>query len=157
MILPRFLVLSAVLHLLMVLISALRFQDSKDEPIIKKNSSNFSVRFQKQPTLTNGREKKETSSEIETNQDTAFVRVEVQAIQNSIQYPQDALEQGLESDCEWRIIVGEFGKYQKLELTRPCLYKIFEEEVKNAIKNWKFSSPPGTVMELPIRFRIIKE
>lgn len=90
-------------------------------------------------------------------EEAGSVHEEIEAIQNSIRYPLDALEQGLESECEWLVYVGNEGKYEKLVLTKPCSYKIFEEEVQKSIYSWKFKSPAGSKLELPIRFRITKE
>lgn len=157
MLIYRFLFLSTMIHLLVIFISILRFQKNIDEPLLKDSNSHFSLRMKKQTTSAISSIKKESLTEYESSEDSASIKQEIQALQNSIQYPPDALEQGLESDCEWRIVVGELGKYEKLELTKPCTYRIFEDEVKRSIKEWKFSSPEGTVMDLPIRFRIIKE
>ena len=82
---------------------------------------------------------------------------DVSDLKNSIQYPPDALHQGLESSCEWRVKVGENGEAEKIELVKPCKYKIFESEFNRVIKSWKFRSPESTWLEIPIIFRIEME
>lgn len=100
--------------------------------------------------------------EIKKNQlfdaDLAGVKTQdVSDLKNSIQYPPDALHQGLESSCEWRVKVGENGGAEKIELVKPCKYKIFESEFMRVVKNWKFRSPESTWLEVPIIFRIEME
>ncbi len=82
---------------------------------------------------------------------------DVSDFKNSIQYPADALQQGLESICEWKVLVGLNGSAEKIELVRPCKYKIFEAEFMKVVKNWKFKSPENTWLDIPIIFRIEME
>jgi TonB family protein len=82
---------------------------------------------------------------------------DVSDFKNSIQYPPDALQQGLESNCEWKVLVGLNGSAEKIELVRPCKYKIFEAEFMKVVKHWKFKSPENTWLDIPILFRIEME
>ncbi len=91
---------------------------------------------------------------ITNNEELGIVESEINEIKNAIQYPPDALEQGLESECEWKVLIGKGGVSSKVELNRPCKYKIFENEFMRVIGSWKFKSPENTWLEIPVRFKI---
>jgi cytoskeletal protein RodZ len=94
---------------------------------------------------------------IESNSDSqGAITEEIKKIQNNIQYPPDALEQELESDCTWEIIVGKNQKMSSMNLIKPCKYKIFEKEFEKVIGNWNFNSPENSILIVPLRFRIEK-
>ena len=82
---------------------------------------------------------------------------EVSKIQNKISYPPQALEDGLESDCEWSIVVNAEQKASQIKTVRPCKYRIFEEEFYHVIQNWNFPLPENTILQIPVSFKIKKE
>ncbi|MCB1158957.1 MAG: TonB-dependent receptor [Leptospiraceae bacterium] len=79
---------------------------------------------------------------------------EVRKIQNRISYPPEALEQGLESDCEWMVKVNDRRMVGELKNLRPCRYKVFEQTFLSVIYTWKFNLPSGTILKIPISFEI---
>ena len=91
------------------------------------------------------------------NDELGTVVTEINDIKNAIQYPADALEQGLESECEWKVLIGKGGASSKVELNKPCKYKIFEKEFMRVIGSWKFRSPENTWLEIPVRFKIERD
>jgi TonB family protein len=91
------------------------------------------------------------------NEELGIIDSEINEIKNAIQYPPDALEQGLESECEWKVLIGKGGVSSRVELNRPCRYKIFEKEFMRVIGSWKFKSPENTWLEIPVRFKIERE
>ena len=91
------------------------------------------------------------------NDELGTVVSEINEIKNAIQYPADALEQGLESECEWKVLIGKGGASSKVELNKPCKYKIFEKEFMRVIGSWKFRSPENTWLEIPVRFKIERD
>lgn len=99
------------------------------------------------------------NSNLDLNNDElgTVVVSEINDIKNAIQYPADALEQGLESECEWKVLIGKGGLISKVELNKPCQYKIFEKEFMRVIGSWKFRSPENTWLEIPVRFKIERD
>ncbi|MCG9873609.1 MAG: energy transducer TonB [Leptospiraceae bacterium] len=83
------------------------------------------------------------------------IQNEILRIQNAIPYPESALQRGLESDCEWLVTVAENGIHENVETTRKCRYEIFNSAFKKIVREWKFQLPPGTIIRIPVSFRIV--
>ncbi|MCB1177433.1 MAG: energy transducer TonB, partial [Leptospiraceae bacterium] len=115
-------------------IISLKLNNSKTEKTFSKETNN--------PTNTNNSSPKGTISE------------EIQKFKNQLSFPEDALEQGLESNCEWIVTVGKEGKAEKIRNIRACKYKIFEKEFLESIGNWKFDLEEGEEISIPVNFRI---
>ena len=152
-----FLLLSIVIHLIFI------FQFNRN-PI--KNEIEFdikkglSVSFQSKIKNKSAGDMSSLidNSNLDTNNDELGTIVsEINEIKNAIQYPADALEQGLESECEWKVLIGKGGVSSKVELNKPCEYKIFEKEFMRVIGSWKFRSPENTWLEIPVRFKIERD
>ncbi len=79
---------------------------------------------------------------------------EIEAFRNSLSYPELAVEQGLEDDCTFRVSVAENGRVEKLVVTAPCKYNVFDTQIKSQLREWTFFSSKGKELNLPIRFRI---
>ena len=84
----------------------------------------------------------------------ASVSEEIVKIQNSISYPQMALELGLESDCRWKVSIDKDGKVKELQTVKKCQYAVFQEEFLKVIYSWKFQFSTETVLEIPVSFKI---
>jgi outer membrane biosynthesis protein TonB len=78
----------------------------------------------------------------------------VQVFQNSLRYPNLALEMGLESSCEWLIQVGNDGKAEIIQTIKACQHPIFQVEFQKSLEKWNFPFPPKTIMRIPVRFHI---
>ena len=82
---------------------------------------------------------------------------EIHKIQNKISYPAQALEDELESECEWSVVINAKQKASQIKTLRPCRYKIFEEEFHRVIQDWNFNLPEKTVLQIPVSFKIKNE
>jgi outer membrane biosynthesis protein TonB len=82
---------------------------------------------------------------------------EINKIRNKISYPAQALEDGLESECEWSIVIDSKQKASQVKTIRACKYKIFDEEFHHVIQDWNFALPENTILHIPISFKIRKE
>lgn len=82
---------------------------------------------------------------------------EVSAIRKKILYPPQALEKGLESECEWIVTVAENRKVESMAEVKKCRYMVFREAFQAALDDWEFQLPPGTQIRIPISFRIQNE
>ncbi|MBK8398898.1 MAG: energy transducer TonB [Leptospiraceae bacterium] len=82
------------------------------------------------------------------------VAEEIDKIQNKISYPPQALEDGLESECEWSLVIDSRKKASQIKTIHPCKYKIFEEEFRRVISDWEFTLPENTVLQIPVKFKI---
>lgn len=82
---------------------------------------------------------------------------EIHKIQNKISYPPQALEDGLESECEWSVVIDPKHKASQIKTIRACRYKIFEEEFYRVIQDWNFPLPENTVLQIPVSFKIKNE
>ncbi|WCL49402.1 LIC_10042 family TonB-like protein [Leptospira sp. GIMC2001] len=91
---------------------------------------------------------------LESQLGSTDVENDIESIQRKIIYPASALERNLESDCEWLVTVAENRKLEKLETTKKCKYGIFEKAFEDAVRDWEFASLPGTVIRIPVSFRI---
>ena len=78
----------------------------------------------------------------------------VRVFQNSLHYPNLALEMGLESSCEWLIEVGNDGKAEIIQTIKACQHPIFQVEFQKSLEKWNFPFPPKTTMRIPVRFHI---
>ncbi|WP_039948399.1 LIC_10042 family TonB-like protein [Leptospira fainei] len=79
---------------------------------------------------------------------------EVEKFKNEIHFPPEALEQRLESDCTWNVEIGRDGEARKVTTIRPCRYQIFETQFRKSVYRWKFQLKEGTVITIPVSFRI---
>jgi TonB family protein len=86
--------------------------------------------------------------------DSGTLSREIAKFTNQIQFPEEALEQGLESDCEWKIKITETQTAGNIQILTPCRYQIFEKEFLQSIAKWKFALEPGTEIRIPVRFKI---
>jgi TonB family protein len=151
-----FLLISLVIHFLLIVQFKRAPIEDEIQYAIKKG---LSVSFQSRINHNSGN----TSSLFENsnldinNDELGTVVTEINDIKNAIQYPADALEQGLESECEWKVLIGKGGASSKVELNKPCKYKIFEKEFMRVIGSWKFRSPENTWLEIPVRFKIERD
>ncbi len=82
---------------------------------------------------------------------------EINKIRNKISYPAQALEDGLESECEWSIVIDSKQKASQVKTIRACKYKFFDEEFHHVIQDWNFTLPENTILHIPISFKIRKE
>jgi outer membrane biosynthesis protein TonB len=82
------------------------------------------------------------------------VSEEINKIRNKISYPLQALEDGLESECEWSIVIDAKQKASQVKTIRPCKYKIFDDEFHRVIQDWNFTLPENTVLQIPVSFKI---
>ncbi|MCB1143230.1 MAG: TonB family protein [Leptospiraceae bacterium] len=149
---------SLILHLLILLPAFIMSyeEESKEEFSFLKGVS-FTIRSSsgapsQKPILPS--DSGDKSQEASESQMEGTIQEEIHSIQNSIHYPPDALEQELESECEWEVIVGSEKKMKDYRILKPCKYKIFEEEFDRVIKTWKFKSPDNAKLKIPIRFRM---
>ena len=132
------------------------FNSKQEEMVpikIQKGSSGLiSFVFASQEEGLNQNQKTENTINSE-----GTIAEEVSKIQNKISYPAQALEDGLESDCEWSIVVNAEQKASQIRTVRPCKYRIFEEEFYHVIQNWNFPLPENTILQIPVSFKIKKE
>jgi outer membrane biosynthesis protein TonB len=96
------------------------------------------------------------SSSSNSESDTGKIQEEITKIQNKIQYPSYALEERLESDCEFSILVDKNRKASNLKIVKECSDKSFDQEFKKVIFDWEFNIPEGTFLKIPVRFRLEK-
>lgn len=79
---------------------------------------------------------------------------EIERFKNEIHFPPEALEQRLESDCSWEVMIGPNGAAKKVTTIKPCKYKVFETQFRRSISSWKFQLPEGNIIIIPVSFRI---
>ncbi|PJZ50521.1 LIC_10042 family TonB-like protein [Leptospira saintgironsiae] len=79
---------------------------------------------------------------------------EIERFKNEIHFPPEALEQRLESDCSWEVVIGPNGAAKKVTTIKPCKYKVFETQFRRSISSWKFQLPEGNIIIIPVSFRI---
>lgn len=139
---------------LLVFIYTVSPSDSELNPIqIQKGSTGIiSFVFSKNLDGMSETPKMENTSSLE-----GTITEEISKIQNKISYPPLALEDGLESECEWSITIDSHQKASQVKTIRPCKYKIFDDEFQKVIHDWKFSLPENTVLNIPVSFKIQKE
>lgn len=117
---------------------------------INKGSSGF-ISF----VFANNREGMSESPQSEnTSSLEGAVAEEINKIRNKISYPPQALEDGLESECEWSIVIDAKQKASQVKTIRPCKYKIFDDEFHRVIQDWNFTLPENTVLQIPVSFKI---
>jgi len=154
--------LSLFLSILLHLCTLFFNNNSNDNhiQIFLDRGTTVSFKFTKSESPVSKNKKEGSGIENSQSSESELIGVkskDVSDFKNSIQYPADALQQGLESNCEWKVLVGLNGSAEKIELVRPCKYKIFEAEFMKVVKNWKFKSPESTWLDIPIIFRIEME
>ncbi|WP_039935774.1 LIC_10042 family TonB-like protein [Leptospira inadai] len=88
------------------------------------------------------------------NRNAGTEEFEIEKFKNEIHFPPEALEQRLESDCTWNVEIGREGEARKVTTIRPCRYRIFESQFRKSIYRWKFQLKEGTVLTIPVSFRI---
>ena len=148
--------ISIIIHFILILqLNRASIEDEINFDIKK----GLSVSFQSKIKNSGATSSLFENSNLDLNNDElgTVVVSEINDIKNAIQYPADALEQGLESECEWKVLIGKGGVISKVELNRPCKYKIFEKEFMRVIGSWKFRSPENTWLEIPVRFKIERD
>ncbi|PKA17674.1 LIC_10042 family TonB-like protein [Leptospira haakeii] len=79
---------------------------------------------------------------------------EIERFKNEIHFPPEALEQRLESDCSWEVVIGPNGAARNITTIKPCKYKVFESQFRRSISSWKFQLPEGNIIIIPVSFRI---
>ncbi|MEM7182000.1 MAG: TonB family protein [Spirochaetota bacterium] len=156
-------ILSILLH-----ISFLVFfwQRQEQKPILPINRGNvtrpisFSLWSKQGVTQKKKQPKqKQSNTEKQTNQKPSVqgnITQEISRFKNSLQYPETAIEQGLESECTWEVEINPEGKAQNVRTLKPCLYNIFEREFRKSIRTWKFALQPGTRLQIPVSFILEK-
>ncbi len=142
---------SIFFYTILILFYKLNSKQEEIVPIkIQKGSSGLvSFVFANQEEGLNQNQKSENT----VNREGAIAE-EVSKIQNKISYPPQALEDGLESDCEWSIVINAEQKASQIKTIRPCKYRIFEEEFYHVIHNWNFNLPENTILRIPVSFKI---
>ena len=111
-------------------------------PLNNGSAEGTTIRF----SLSGAGDKTETGSDQGVD--------EIQKIKNKISYPAIALEQKLESDCEWEIVVAKDKHPKSIIELKKCKYSIFSDHFRNFIQGWEFNLSPGTVLKIPISFKI---
>ncbi|EMO09570.1 hypothetical protein LEP1GSC137_3101 [Leptospira borgpetersenii str. Noumea 25] len=79
---------------------------------------------------------------------------EIEKFKNEIHFPQEALDQRLESDCSWEVRIKSDGKGEIFKTLHPCKYSIFEVEFNRALRTWKFDLKEGTSLIIPVSFKV---
>jgi outer membrane biosynthesis protein TonB len=87
----------------------------------------------------------------------ASIEQEIEKFKKNLTYPASAIEKGLESECEWLVTVAENSKSGNVEESRQCRYRIFDREFRKNIADWKFDLPPGTIIRIPVSYKIQQE
>ncbi|MBM9499633.1 hypothetical protein JWG44_05140 [Leptospira sp. 201903071] len=93
-------------------------------------------------------------AEFENPSDSGTLQREIEKFKNEIHFPQEALEQRLESDCSWEVEIKSGGKAEVLKTLQPCRYSVFEIEFKRALRTWKFNLIEGTNLIIPVSFKV---
>lgn len=125
-------------------------QDDINKIEIQKGTTGFiSFVFANRAEGMNQNPQTEKNSSLE-----GTVSEEISKIRNKISYPPQALEDGLESECEWSIVIDSQKKASQIKIIRPCRYKIFEEEFRRVITDWNFTLPENTILQIPVSFKI---
>ncbi len=125
-------------------------QEDMNKIEIKKGSTGF-ISF----AFANHKEGMSESPQSEkTSSLEGTVAEEINKIRNKISYPPQALEDGLESECEWSIVIDAKQKASQVKTIRPCKYKIFDDEFRRVIQDWNFTLPENTVLLIPVSFKI---
>ncbi len=128
----------------------LRFQN----PIILETKKGNIQTIQLQFPVSQFGSQLSNSSDLDS--ESGKLQEEITKIQNKIQYPAYALEERLESICEFSIRVDQNLKATDLKTIRECSDKSFEIEFKRVIFDWEFNLPEGSILKIPIRFRLEK-
>ncbi|TGK38068.1 LIC_10042 family TonB-like protein [Leptospira andrefontaineae] len=79
---------------------------------------------------------------------------EIERFKNEIHFPPEALEQRLESDCSWEVVIGSNGAAKNITTIKPCKYKVFETQFRRSVSSWKFQLPEGNIIIIPVSFHI---
>lgn len=134
------------------------------EILIQKGSARntFSFYFTSSAKKSNKLKSKQKEEASETKEATESKKVEVVGsveeeilkVKKQISYPPDALEQGLESECEWKVKIGKNKKVETVEAIKPCKHRIFDKEFRKVIQNWEFNLPEGSELKIPVSFVI---
>ncbi len=146
---------SSLLYLFTLLILSLgrHNQDAINKIEIQKGATGIVSFVFSNPT--EGIKQNAITKEISSVEGT--IAEEIHKIQNKISYPAQALEDELESECEWSVVINAKQKASQIKTIRPCRYKIFEEEFYRVIQDWNFSLPEKTVLQIPVSFKIKNE
>lgn len=125
------------------------FQTSEKIEIDRGSSKVFSLNFSQAEKGVGSVEEIKNNSTSEGS-----IAEEINQIRNKIVYPPQALEDGLESECEWSVTIDVNQSATNIKTIHPCKYRIFEEEFYRVIHNWKFHLPPETILFIPVSFKI---
>ncbi|MCC5814970.1 MAG: hypothetical protein JJT78_09455 [Leptospira sp.] len=87
----------------------------------------------------------------------ASIEKEIEKFKKNLTYPASAIAKGLESECEWLVTVAENSKSRNVEESKRCRYRIFDREFRKNIADWKFDLPPGTIIRIPVSYKIQQE
>lgn len=147
--------LSTILHSLILIVWGLSNTSSPsfaklNIPILDGSSTSLRFRF-----ATSLKGKTESSPQENRDLGSRTIQEEINRIQKSIQYPNSALERGLESDCEWIVTVAENRKLENVETSKKCRYQIFDSAFRQTIAHWEFQIPQGSRIRIPVSFRIL--
>lgn len=126
----------------------LQMQIQKGNPV-----SRITFRFPRSNAPGKG-DLQEESASISAEEGT--LTEEIIKIKNKITYPEEALEEGLESECEWKVRIGGEGKASEVQTVVPCRYRIFDTEFRRVIKDWNFKFPENTILQIPVSFKLGK-
>lgn len=110
------------------------------------------IKQQKSPQKSS--EQPEQPSAPQANKNYGNPHKEIQKFKHSLQYPLQAKEQELESECSWQIEIDANGRASHIRTIQPCLYDIFEHEFRTNVSKWKFNLAEGTVLKIPVSFII---
>ncbi len=103
-----------------------------------------------------GRQNSQALESTNPREGATDISKEIHRFLSDLKYPLQALEKGLESDCNWVVMVAENGRNKILEESGGCKYKVFDTYLRQKLEDWDFQVQPNTVLKIPIRFRIKK-
>lgn len=115
-----------------------------------------SLQFTK-PINPNSLQEEKSNPSQSHKEGASSIQKEVDSFLKNLTYPPSALERGLESQCEWLLMVDENGRGRILEEIQKCKYGIFQKAFQNSLLTHKFQLPPGTILKIPVQFQIQHE
>ncbi|MDX1958547.1 MAG: hypothetical protein SFU98_08240 [Leptospiraceae bacterium] len=145
-------VISIFFHLGLFIVWNNTSKNDKEEVTLSKGGIRFQILGNNQKGFGENSQKKQ---EIETLGN--LVQKEIDSFKNQLGYPESALDRELETECEWKLVIGDQGKPSRIINIKECEYSIFKEHFERQAKEWKFSLPENTVLIIPVVFRVSKK
>jgi hypothetical protein len=127
---------------------------AQPEKMILERGSAVSLHFSNTQSKGAGEITNENTNTTEVG--TKLIEEEIENFRQRLGYPADALDQDLESSCEWLLIIGEDGHPVKILNRKHCEYSIFERHFESEAKKWKFKLPKETELIIPVLFKVKK-